>query len=308
MYGPKFLKLKQGLGTIVGERNYLLARAFYRTYPVLGRKPTLLIHTMGKVGSSTLTDFLRGTGIENDYSIIRPTWVSDAGVRYLEDMENEGFGGWENFPDGVKAMIARCDVERKLLQGIKNFKVKPKVITLIRDPVAIDVSNFFHNFKWWPKELLELCEDQQAGYMEQLERHFLNFKRHDMPLVWFDTEFEDIFHIDVLSSEFPVDQGYKIYEGDYADVLLMRLESLNACVAKALVEFLGIEEVNLVNTNVAEKKWYGSIYEEFKKTVALPEDYLNTMYDWTYARHFYSMEELETFREKWGKRAPASVG
>jgi len=308
MFDAKFLMLKQSLVAVVGERNYLRARSLYRTYPVMGKKPTLFIHSMGKVGSSTLTDFLKGTGIEKDYSIIRSTWVSDVGFRYLEDMENEGFGGWDSFPDGVKAMIARCDVERKLLQGIKNFKVKPKVITLIRDPIAIDISNFFHNFKWWPKELLEICENRGPGYMEQLERHFLKFKRHDMPQVWFDTEFEDIFHIDVLSSEFPVDEGYKIYEGDYADVLLMRLESLNACVAKALIELLGIEKVNLVNTNVAEKKWYGSIYKEFKDTIALPGDYINTMYDWKYARHFYSREELEKFREKWGKRAPASVG
>jgi hypothetical protein len=303
MYGTSLQSLKRGLGTIVGERNYLRARAFYRTYPVLGRKPTLFIHTMGKVGSSTVTDFLRGTGIEKDYSIIRSTWVSDDGVRYLEDMENEGFGGWDSFPDGVKAMIARCEIERNLLRRIKSYEIKPKVITLIREPIAIDVSNFFHNFKWWPKSLLDACQHKRSGYLQALERHFLDFNRHDMPHVWFDSEFEDIFHVDILSREFSVDKGFEIYDGEFADVLLMRLESLNSCAEKALTRFLRMDAVNLENTNVAEKKWYGSVYREFKEKIALPQTYIDKMYDWKYARHFYSPEELNTFRQKWGKQS-----
>lgn len=300
--------IKKGISSIIGERNYLLARAFFRTYPIMGKRPNVFLHTMGKVGSSTIFRFLTDTNLDNDFSIFRTTWVSREGVRFLENMENDGFGGWERYPPNVKAMITSCYVEHKLLQGIDKFKVKPLVITLIRDPIAINVSNFFHNYRWWPAELLEKSQNRESNYLEDLEHRFLDHNPHEMPLIWYDAELKEVFHVDVLSSEFPTDKGYKIYEGNLSDVLLIRLESLDKCVENALKEFLGVDEVTLVNTNVAQQKWYGTIYKEFIETIVLPDNYLNSMYDWNYAQHFYSEDEIAMFRAKWGKQATSSSG
>ncbi|HZD24225.1 MAG TPA: putative capsular polysaccharide synthesis family protein [Acidimicrobiia bacterium] len=135
-----------------------------------------------------------------------------------------------------------------------------------------------------------------------IERFFQDTLIHDWPLTWHDSQLRPIFGVDVFSSEFPIAKGYKIFNGDHADILLIRLENLDTCCRAAFKEFLDLDDFTLVKTNVAKEKPYASVYDDFRRTIAFPDDYLTRMYSSKYAQHFYSAEELCNFRANWAEQ------
>jgi hypothetical protein len=103
----------------------------------------------------------------------------------------------------------------------------------------------------------------------------------------------------VFSSDFPKSKGYKIYEGDKVDILLIRLENLNQCAREAFKDFLNIDNFTLINTNIGSEKDYAPIYKKFRDAIALPDSYIDEMYNSKYARHFYTEAEINKFRARW---------
>jgi hypothetical protein len=121
----------------------------------------------------------------------------------------------------------------------------------------------------------------------------------DQSLTFFDREFKTVLGFDVFSSEFPISKGYNIYRENLADILLIRLENLNECYQQAFKEFLDMDVFSLSKSNVGREKSYASLYKMFKKSVVLPDTFIDEMYSSKHARHFYSAEEICLFREKW---------
>jgi len=90
-----------------------------------------------------------------------------------------------------------------------------------------------------------------------------------------------------------------MYENERAKILLIRLEDLNHCAAEALRTFLGIEDFTLHTTNIGKKKQYHTMYKAFLNDLRVPDSYLDMMYNSQYSNHFYSKDEIATFRNKW---------
>jgi hypothetical protein len=135
--------------------------------------------------------------------------------------------------------------------------------------------------------------------MEGLLQFFLERYPHEAPLTWFDMELRPMFGVDVFATEFPKDQGYQIYHGEFSDLLLFKLEKLNQCAPEAIGRFLHVQDFVLARANVGEDKSYASLYDEFKKTVALPGSYLDRMYRSQLVQHFYGRDEIDRFRARW---------
>jgi hypothetical protein len=186
---------------------------------------------------------------------------------------------------------------------------KWKIITLVRDPIARNISSFFqliddeYEFDY-RKKARSMSTDE---LVEELIQFFLERHDHDVPLTWYDVELKPIFAIDVFATEFPKSRGYQIYHGENADVLLIRLEDLDRCAAVALKEFLGIESFKLMNTNISTDKYYADAYREFIRKVHLPPDYIDRMYTSKFVRHFYSDEEIDLFRARWCRHDGVAV-
>ncbi|MFH1932395.1 MAG: putative capsular polysaccharide synthesis family protein [Pseudomonadota bacterium] len=187
---------------------------------------------------------------------------------------------------------------------------KWKIVTLTREPIGRNISTFFENLEinlLSPGDQYEIKSDYydidhtvvKLDDMQELTSLFFDRLNHDVPLVFFDRELKGVFGIDVFASDFPKSEGYKIYEGKQADVLLIRLENLNECACDALKKFLNINGFTLTNTNIGRKKDYALIYQKFKDSIALPDAYINKMYGSKYMRHFYSEEEIQRFEAKW---------
>jgi len=113
-----------------------------------------------------------------------------------------------------------------------------------------------------------------------------------------------VFGIAIYATGFSTSQGYQIYHGDRADLLLIRLEDLDKCATEAFGEFLGVTDFGLSNENITSDKAHAEVYQKFVQITVLPEAYIDAVYDSVRARHFYTATELETSKAQYRGRAP----
>ena len=282
--------------SIIGEDRYMKQRAARQ---IARGKPLLLVHTMGKVGSTSVAASLKSRGIKRAMTMYQPHFLSEEGIDFAEKLAISRAGSWENLTKKGRAGYLRNRLLNQELRRLRESGGRVKVITMVRDPLATNLSGLFHNYRWWPAELKAQCDPPTADCLAAVESYFLDQYTHDVPDTWFDMEVKSLYGVDVFAEPFDPERGYAIYRNDFADVLLIKLEKLNACAADAMRDFLGIEDFRLEETNVAEDKEYAAIYQAFRKQIALPDSYLDRMYDSRVARRFYSPDEIAAFRRKW---------
>jgi hypothetical protein len=291
--------------SIIGEDRYMKQRAARQ---IARGKPLLLVHTMGKVGSTSVAASLKSRGIKRSMTMYQPHFLSEEGIDFAEKLAISRAGSWEKLTRKGRAGYLRNRLLNQELRRLRQTGGRVKVITMVRDPLATNLSGLFHNYRWWPAELKAQCDPPTADCLAAVERYFLDHYTHDVPDTWFDMEVMSLYGVDVFAETFDPERGYAIYRNDFADVLLIKLEKLNACAADAMRDFLGIEDFRLEETNVAEDKEYAAIYQAFRKQIALPDSYLDRMYNSRVARRFYSPDEIAAFRRKWSAaRAPETA-
>lgn len=282
------IKSRQLISHFLGDENYYMLRAQRSLWEAtLRRQDHLFVHTMGKVGSSSIMETLKRLGFKQRMALHWTHFLSDEGLALLIELYEDGYGGWARFPQNIKIHVQKS---RALNRAVKQWSQKgkrSKVITLVREPIRTNISGFFQNHTWWPAELTQQCQAKSPGYLEALATHFFTTYPHHVPLTWFDWEIRDLFGVDVFAQPFPHKQGYQIYHGERTDVLVIKLESLNDCVSKAFEEFLGIKNFTLIRENTASDKWYSDLYREFVNQVQMPTDYQEQMRNSRYARYFY---------------------
>jgi hypothetical protein len=292
---------KQMLTAVLGEETFDKAR-IYAQFLLDDRhgKDLVLIHQMGKVGSTSIALSLKAAGLKQTTAVYQTHFLSEEGIGFRRELAEDGYGGWNHFPRKAKKGHLRGELLNNRLRRMREKGHRCRVITLVRDPVATNVSGFFHKDAWWPAELRHACRDNSADCLEALYQHFMASYPHDLPLTWFDMEIKPIFGIDVFAAGFPRERGYEIYRGEFADLLLLKLERLNDRGEEAIKRFLNLESFHLVEANKAEDKRYSSLYRAFKQSLSLPDSYLEALYDSQFTQHFYTPEEVAGFREKWG--------
>ena len=291
---------KQTFISLLGEDRFLRARAAHqlRRRRQLGLG-LLLVHTMGKVGSTSVAASLKARGIRRTMLMYQPHFVSDEGRALAERLASEGNGGWARLVKKERAGFLRNRALCDELARLRAEGERVKVITMVRDPVATNVSGLFHNYLWWPAEVKALCAAPSAACLDALQDYFLNSYPHDVPETWFDMELRTLYGVDVYAQPFDPARGYAIYHSDYADVLLLKLETLNRSAPDAFRDFMGLDDFQLIESNTAEDKAYADLYRAFRRELALPESYLDRVYGTRLARHFYGSDELAAFRRKW---------
>jgi hypothetical protein len=288
-------------------RNPYLARANYlrrlHHQCLQYKEPPLLIYQMGKVGSKTIRDSLRA--LEIDRRVFHVHFLTPDRVKKTE-IERRKYLGTEK--EHLLRHIWQYQYLRRLMARGLDGK-KWKIVTLTREPVGRNISTFFENLDVSLEDDGRRFRIQSDYYRfetvvdikdtDDLAQLFLEKINHDRPLEFFDEDLKAVFGVDVFASEFPKSKGYKIYEQDQVDVLLIRLEDLNECASDAFREFLGIEGLTLVTTNVGSAKVYAPLYKRLRETIVLPQSYVDRMYGSKYMRHFYSAEEIAKFRRRW---------
>ena len=274
--------------------NYYLAKVYYDIYLQIStffKKPPVIVYQMGRVGSKTveasLKEMLSGVPVHHVH------WLTKEG---LESYERRTRSIYKSHPG--KHFWVGQHLRKQI--GERQNRRKWNLVTLVRDPIARNISAFFHTLDlWYPNFNTQYSDQQQSILFKELVNIFLENFPHEIPLIWLDSEMRQVFGMDVFRSEFPIFKGYMIYHENMTTLLLIRLEDLNRRASEAFSNFLEIEGFSLVKANVSCQAEYGHIYRKFLETVNLPESYVDFMYSSKYARHFYTEEEIESFRNRW---------
>ena len=262
------------------------------TFRVGARRP-IVVFTFGKVGSTTVLETLRRHAPRR--AVLHVHAVTPHAVAAGEAPYRSGRAGgrpanaWRGIYVRWRWRLGRSPRE---------------VVTIVRDPVARNVSAVFQvnpAYRIFDEAMLERRDPE-----EMTEAFLDRFHEHDGPLTWYADEFRTAVGVDVFAAPPPRAGRPSILETGGARVLVMRLEDLDATGGAAIGEFLGLGPLALVTSNRSDGKFYGPAYRHYVDSLALPTEYLDRMYASRFARHFYSAAEIERFRSRWRGRGSPS--
>lgn len=285
----------------LSQKNYYTAGLYsnFSLHLANRRSPApLIVYQMGKVGSTTILRSLKALNLEMpvyQVHVLTPEGIARLEQKYKQNFSQRG---------RIATHLAASRFLRKQIDKGSTGK-RWQVVTLVREPIARNISSFFQvldlELSAYDYQIITSMDIDEAA--RELRRLFFEkLERHESPLRWFDLEMKRVFNLDVYASDFPKSKGYKIYHGEHADVLLLRLEDLNRCASQAFKEFLNIDNFTLIKANIATDKDYHATYRRLLQTISLPDSYLDKMYSSKYVKHFYSDEEIKSFRAKWRKK------
>jgi len=241
----------------------------------------LLIHQMGKVGSTSLLDQLDGSP---GYDTLHTHHLDD---ETLDSVERDYLSRGKRLPDHlVRSRIAKA--------GLLAAGRPLTIVTAVREPIARNVSAFFQNMDLYDTRFSTDPDEYVAGLIAR----FLESYPHQVPLEWFDRQVKGPLGIDVYRHPFPHEAGWQVVEENGHRMLILRAETPDAVKVEAVNDFLGTRLSVMPRANAASDK-YGELYASFLDLLRLPDDYVDRLLGSTYARHFYSAAEIETFRARW---------
>ena len=283
--------------------------------PWLNWSDPILIYQMGKVGSSSIRNSLfrcpdprtRLVLMSHEYFPIRnrdPNLIAIE-PEYRDMLAREIAHERHVYQQRtLRNRMGRLFREKFYVEMIYRSYVKSKrrlkVITLVREPVANNVSMFFQVMS----QYLDPDVEPSACDTDQLIDVFIDKYMHSRPLTWLDAEVKTHFGIDIYQHPFPIEQGYTTITQANVSLLVLRCDLDDRTKARAIADFIGLDEFEIVRSNVANEKAYASPYEKFKQRIKIPPALLNQMYESKFARHFYTEDERDFFRKRWsGRRA-----
>ena len=170
--------------------------------------------------------------------------------------------------------------------------IKWNIVTVVREPVARNISALFHDFNTYVPE-------EESKDIPNLSRILQEKYPKDEPFMWFEKELQEVFDINILQHPFPKTKGFQIIETKRANILLIKLEHLQSCAEQAFKEFLGIPNFTPIRKNSGQEKEYKELYMKCKSEITLPTTYLDNIYDDKYVKHFYTEEEINNFKQHW---------
>ena len=235
-------------------------RVLYGLHRGTRRDSGMLVYQMGKVASksihATLASALPGTPIIHIHKL-NPANFRD----FRKTM-------WRQDPIFLKYMRASYLSSRFDASFFEDRRWK--IITLVRDPVARNLSQFFYSIGSYIPFIDDRSQLQRED-VHELKSIFLdNFPNHTLPIEWFDGELRAVFGYDILSKPFDHKAGYAIHD----HILALRVEDINRVGPSALSRFLGVEINSIEKINTAKDEGYYDLYSFFKNIIKIPSSYL----------------------------------
>ena len=199
-----------------------------------------------------------------------------------------------------------CD-QRALFKILKDkdFSKKVRIISLVRDPVAGNISHFFYRLYAMGNHPEISCEELRKKSPQEQVALIMPIYLKDPYFIpgrkdWFASEMRPLLGLDVYKTPFAKERGYQVYVGEHPPVLILKLEKLASVAREAVQGFLGIPDFELVPAaNTAAEAGYATAYEKFLERLVLPQPYLDEIYAARYVNHFYTKAEIRNFRKRW---------
>jgi len=163
-------------------------------------------------------------------------------------------------------------------------------ITMVRDPVARNISQFFETCS----DIIKLSGDPVLAFRTEFPQG------HGYPLLWFDYHIRPVLGIDVMKQQFLKRWGWSAYD----NLLVIKTEKLNSALAEALCEFLGERDYKVEHRARGIDKFPsidGYTYSQFLNEAKFSMRFLDALYDTDFMRHFYTQKEIKFLIERWAK-------
>ena len=270
------------------DRAYAVVDRLTRGWPYQIRHPALglvrflqaqprpiLVYQMGKVGSTSVCTALRNARL-------RPLHV-----HYLGETSRAARLQYEK--SAARPPI-HLYVEGMLHPYLKLTRHRLKVVTLVRDPIAREISGEFQTHELYGHDIKDV--DARIAHIRD---RLLAGKGLEYCASWFDDELLSVFGVDVPAHPFDREAGYSVVPGERVDVLTLRLEDLNW---QALSEFVG-RPLEPVWQNLRADMEGANEYREVKARLQLPREALERYYDHPWIRTFYDERRVRGFIERW---------
>jgi len=237
----------------------------------------VLVYTMGKVGSMTIYETLKNK-LQN-WDVYHVHFLSK---EYLEEV----------LPGEDKSFHHNIAHGYEIRNQLEKYK-KIHIITLVRDPIARDISDIFQN--WGARFDKSIESGVDFNYLH----NWFNELNHHYVLNWFNIEFEKFTGFDIYSKKFSKRKGYSINNFGRFKILVMKLESLNKSYQKAFRNFLKFELTDLENVNLSIDKHRNKLYKELSENYKATSEKMDLIYNSQLVKHFYTRREIKDFMKKW---------
>jgi hypothetical protein len=163
----------------------------FDSFPQVIDERAVIVHSMGKVGSSTVFESINHANI-NFIAYHTHSLTESALNAQYNALKQKGL------PLGLHLYHGK--MISKFKNEVKDFKWK--VITLVREPISRNISAFFQNIEKHVPNLKRKCVSQIN--INELIQIFLGLN-NNIPLKWIDSEIKGVFGIDLfLRRTFPM--------------------------------------------------------------------------------------------------------
>ncbi len=269
----------------------------YVNYFVRRRTP-ILVYSMERSGSVALHHSLQSHG------------AFVIGAHYLDPQKlatqrHSGSAGWAS-------------------KHIVSKRARAKVISLVRNPIENMLSTFAR--EEFGRLSFEEAEKNKGDQMspQQLSDHFcrvyLQADRHLKILGWFENELQAALGIDVYQYEFDAIQGFAHIHEEPFELLIMRTELEDNLKAGLVAEFVNLPKLGMSNALLAsqtsaaikrrtppgmpgDQAEYAVAYKKLKQHAVIPPEYLDAIVDSPYVRHFFTDEQRQQMRNRYGRHS-----
>ena len=236
---------------------------------ICSRKPLILNYQSGKVGSSSVAEYLKQTGV-HEWHLHRffNTPIHD------KQPKNKIFYFIDLF---IFALAVK-------------FCKRIYVVNGFREPVSRDIAMFFHSFE-------HNGENPEAPYKELLDSFHQKFTVGDSHL-WYDREFNRLFGINIYDIAFDKDAGYVVFRRGNLHFFIYNLSKLDT-LEPQLRDFFGLKSYRLIRANDSSDKFYEGSYKQFLSQYRLKNECIEKLRKSRFYSHFYDKDEIERSIERW---------
>lgn len=238
-----------------------------------GDHPIVLVYQMGKVASSTIYHALK---IRKDCHAFH--------THYLNDVDHN----LSLLQPDRRAQLSH-DLKRQLILP----KVPAKIITLVRDPLERNISEFFEN------DLEAKYTEATDENVDALIQRFINTYDHSEALNWFQNEFDPALQTEMFQHPFDADLGWSKYTDAPYEILCLKTTLPDKLKGEVIEDFLGIQNLKLIRVNETKKNRSHLCYRKFKERIQYPEHIVNAAINSEFTQRFFSQHEIEKMKNKW---------
>jgi len=242
------------------------------------KKIDVVVYTMGKVGSSTVSTSLKKAGL---VCVDIHFWAQD---RLLASLKN-------SIEDPDIEIIPEHIVDSILARNALKRQGKLKIVSLVRNPIMRNISAVFQNMP-------QSAAGDEERMMERLRNYAVRTPDH-----WFEADFFPTTGVDIFSAAVDRSADHYRFSTDVFDILLMKLETPDVKKAALLQEFAG-QPVELVRANEADKKWYYDIYKRIIGNPSLVRPtFVQECLSLKYYKTFYAEDDARRLAEQFDAAA-----